>query len=347
MLKLLISPLAQGAYFQDLEAVALAEIHAMYPRLTAQVSHIGPLSFIDLTWSEGNHLSALMFGDRPDERLLNAAQNMDSEEDTPCYIALMRLSFVQAIFLPVDADVSAASSTIQCLDLSPRFKLPRALVSGSKYRGKTHEIVTQLGLNLALRYSTARPTSKPSLLDPMAGRGTTLLWAARYGINAVGIEIDKRALEHFQRDTKRQTKLHRLKHKVQQGSLSQGKRSLRFLEFKWPESTSKLIQGDSRHVETLTGGQRFHYLVSDLPYGVQFGGEVRRNPLDLITECAPAWARSLRVGGVMVLIFNTLQPKRRRLLEYLSTLDLEYIPVLMPHRVSESIERDLIVMRKL
>ena len=96
----------------------------------------------------------------------------------------------------------------------------------------------------------------------------------------------------------------------------------------------------------LTRGQRFHYLVSDLPYGVQFGGENDRNPLNLISECAPAWIRALRHGGVMVLIFNSIQPKYHHVLEHLISLGLEHIPFRAPHRLSESIQRDLIVMRK-
>ena len=330
MLKLLISPLAQGAYFDDLDSVSLAEVSALYPEANAQVHRIGPLSFIDISWPK-------------DSEHVSHTYSAEDQELKALSMSLMRLSFVQAVFQPVS---STQPQTLRCLETSARFKLPKELVWGSKYRGKTNELVTQLGINLAIHYGEINHSSTPSLLDPMAGRGTTLLWAARYGLNATGMEIDKRALEHFQRDTKRQTKLHKLKHKVQRGSIGQGKRSPQFLEFKWPESSSKLIQGDSRQIDTLTRGQRFHYLVSDLPYGVQFGGEERRNPFGLIAQCAPAWTNALRSGGVMVLLFNSIQPKYHELRELLASLGLKHIPFSAPHRLSESIRRDLIIMRK-
>ena len=211
MLKLLVSPLTQGAYFNELEKVALAEVQALYPDVHVQVSHTGPLTFIELSWPERTPLA------------------FETEDIEGLTVQLMRLSFVQAIFQPM---TKTRPHLLRCLETSPQFKLPSDIVWGSKYRGKTNELVTQLGINLALNYSEVTHASAPSLLDPMAGRGTTLLWAARYGIIAVGIEIDKKAIDHFQRDTKRQTKLHKIKYKVHQGSIGKGKRSPRFLEFK-------------------------------------------------------------------------------------------------------------------
>ncbi|MEO1271450.1 MAG: hypothetical protein AAFX99_25430, partial [Myxococcota bacterium] len=97
------------------------------------------------------------------------------------------------------------------LDLQPDFRLPPSLVYGAKYRGKTHELVTQLALNVAVAH--CRTGSPPqTLLDPMAGRGTTLLWGLRYGLHGRGIEQDQGALDDLHRHIKRQTKLHRIKH---------------------------------------------------------------------------------------------------------------------------------------
>jgi len=336
MLKLLISPLAQRAYFNELDDVVLAEVHAIFPLIDARVSSIGPLRFVDLSWDQESNLT--------DTQTTEDRSSTISGVNVELISSLMRLSFVQGICQSL---THQRPHDLSFLDILPQFKLPGALVWGSKYRGKTNELVTQLALNLALHYGEVNHASTPSLLDPMAGRGTTLLCAARYGLNAVGIEIDHRALDHFQRDTKRQTKLHKIKHKFRRGTIGSGKKSPRFLEFKWPESTCRLIQGDSRHAEELTQGQRFHYLVSDLPYGVQFGGVEGRNPLDLIIQCAPAWIKRLRTGGVMVIIFNSLQPRRHKLLTYLANFDLDLIHFSAPHRMSESIQRDLIVMRKL
>ena len=143
------------------------------------------------------------------------------EVDLPSSAAsgLMRLSWVQAIFEVKVQD----KFTLSCLDVQADYQLPAALVWGQKYRGKPHELVTQLAINLVL--STAEHDRKyPTLLDPMAGHGTTLLWAARYGINAYGVELEPQSIDHFERDVKRQTKLHRIKHSTQHSASKKGKK---------------------------------------------------------------------------------------------------------------------------
>jgi hypothetical protein len=315
MIKLLLNPLAKGAYFTSLYEVAEAELSALFPELSATRSSCGPLRFLDV--------------------------ELAVEEAAP----LMRLSCAQALFM------LGGEGALIPLELDGGFSLPEELVTGSKYRGKTHELVTQLALNVALAYGAGSAAKKrPALLDPMAGRGTTLLWAARYGLEAHGIELEREALDHFQRDVKRQTKLHKVKHKEQSGVIGHKKSPLgRFFELTWAETDTRtrLISGDSAQAEALTSGKRFQYIVSDLPYGVQFtdrGG--KRGPLESLKRCAPAWRERLAPGGVMVLIFNALQPKRAELIELFEGVGMELIPFEAPHRMSESILRDLVVFKR-
>ena len=315
MISALISPLTRGAYFQEALEVAEAELLALYPEVTHERVIRGALSFINL--------------DLPISEAPNIA----------------RLSWVQALFEPLEG------GALRPLEVEASYELPDALVWGSKYRGKTNELVTQLALNLAISYGAPAPSGKRgALLDPMAGRGTTLLWAARYGLDGYGVERERDALEHFQRDVKRQTKLHKIKHKEQKGVVGHKKSPLgRFFELTWaePGCRTRLIQGESERVEELTTQKRFQYIVSDLPYGVQFterGGA--RSPLASLKTCAPAWADRLVSGGAMVLIFNALQPKREELIEVFEGVGLTAQPFTAPHRMSESIARDLLVFVK-
>ncbi len=307
-LKLLVDPLSQGAYFSDTLSVAVAELRMAFPHADVHLDPHHTLQFVDV--------------DLPDE----AAP------------LLARMSWVQGIFAP-------KGDSLSIVDADPGFRLPRDLVWGAKYRGKTHELVTQLAIQVALS-ACSLPTPR-TLLDPMAGRGTTLLWGLRYGLESWGVERDPDALDHVQRDTKRQTKLHRLKHTLRRGG-KRGKDGA-FLDLRFPEDDVRLrlVTGDSRHLPRLVQKKRFDLIVSDLPYGVQFvGPKGARNPIEVLRACAPAWAASLNPGGAMVLIYNRLQPARAQLATPFVEAGLALSPIEMAHRMSESILRDLLVLTK-
>lgn len=308
-LRLLIDPRAKGAYFDDLFTVALAELQAVFPGCAAEVREHATLATLRLELPE------------------RAAAE------------LSRLSFVQGVFAESDQGWRP-------LEVDPGFALPEALVNATKYRGKTHEVVTRLAINLAL--ATSRVESPTGLLDPMAGRGTTLLYAARYGLDAWGVEQESAALEHFTRDTKRQLKVQRVKHRWSQGATVKKRRRGvgRYVEARFAQGAARLITGDSRDLPQLVQQRRFPLLVSDLPYGVQFHGKGARSPLEVVRECAPGWVESLAPGGALVLIYNRLQPQRESLRSVFTALGLESVPFEGSHRMSESIWRDLLVWRQ-
>jgi len=311
-LMLLVSPLSKGAFFADRIDVARAELHAHFPECEATLERTPTLEFLNV---------------RLDEAALPE---------------LSRLSFVQGIF-------ERTSDGLTPLDQDPGFCLPEDLVFGAKYAGKTNELVTQLAINLALRVADVGSRATPKLLDPMAGRGTTLLWAVRYGIDARGIERDRSALDGLQRHVKKQTKLHRIKHRQSQGFVGRRDRKDRgrFLQYELAGHSLKLVIGDSRDVEELLAGERFSLLVSDLPYGIQhLSREGRRNPLENLARCAESWASCLRKGGAMVVSFNALQPKRSELTSLFVARGLQLQDFSAPHRMSESILRDVVVFKK-
>lgn len=307
--KLLISPSATGAYFGAVEAVSLAEFGALVPGVDVVPERVGALHFLGASLEP--------------EQLERAA----------------RMSFVQGAFEDIGEGLVP-------LELDPGFLLPKELVFGSSYRGKTHPLVTQLALNVGLRYcTTGRP--KKDLLDPMAGLGTTLLWGLRYGLDSWGIEQDRSAPDGFHRHIKRQTKLHRVKHRHGKGFT--GARNRRgdgaFVEYEMGGHTARLITGDTRQAETLLGRRHFDLIVSDLPYGVQFKGTAQRVS-DLVAECVPVWVDRLRPGGAMVLVFNDYQPRRDDLVRQCADLGCNVEPFTAPHRMSESIVRDLLVVTR-
>lgn len=311
-LELLVSPLARFAYFADYLNVARAELAAHLPDRQTEVETRADMTFLCL---EGR------------------------EEELP---TLARLSFVQGIFEKTEAG-------LHIVDQGGDFQLPEELVYGTKYRGKTNELVTQLAINVGKAFADLGPKVVPQLLDPMAGRGTTMLWALRYGMDGWGIEVDPGALEGFESHVKKQCKLLRIKHKREQGQI--GKRDKRsqgkFRRFRFGDRILSLCIGDSRDSPELFQKKRFHLLVADLPYGVQHRTPGKtRNPLKVLQACAPGWIESLHVGGTLTLVFNAFQPKREELVALFTEGGLLLQDFAAPHRMSESILRDLLVFKK-
>ena len=320
LIRLLINPLAHGAYYQQVYKVAEAELDLCFGKVPVKHLQQGALGFIELDLNQ---------------KCLTTKQ-ID---------VLLKLSWVQALFYVQQlGDEHLLKPEIQ----NAQFKQSEALVWGSKYRGKTHELITQLALNLTLATSEHQQ-KKATLLDPMAGRGTSLLWAARYGIDAYGIELDPMAAEHFERDVKRQTKLHRIKHSIEQSASKKGKRKGlgRYIEFKWADSSTRLSIGDTRQADRYVASKRFTHLVTDLPYGVQFkGSKEARCPLVTVATAAKNWYRLMYPGASGAIIFNALQPKRSDLEQALTEAGFECLPFTIPHRMSESIKRDILLIKK-
>jgi len=301
----LIDPTARGAFFAQTTEVALAELAAWRPGLRAEQKAIGPLAFLEL------------------------------EVDEASLPALARRSFVQGLF-------AVEGATLRPLEVAPAYGLPEALVA-DRYRGKTHERVTQLAVQLAIDACEVEG-GPSSLLDPMAGRGTTLWWAARHGLSSVGVEQDAASLEALHRHGKRQTKLLRLSHRAEKGSVGKKRRDGvgRYVGFRFDEVRLRLVTGDTREVSTLLQGQRFDLVVTDLPYGIQFRGGAQRL-VDLVRAAIPGWVASLRPGGAMAVVFNTYQPTRAQLVESLVAEGCRVRPFEAPHRMSESIVRDVVL----
>ena len=116
---MLISPVANGAYFNETIEIAQKEFYQCIGEYQTELKSIGGMHFL--------HTQL------PAEKLTH----------------LVRLSFVQGVF-------SYEQGVLIPLELDAAFKLHSDFVFGSKYKGKTNELLTQLLLNVGLSYCSEK-----------------------------------------------------------------------------------------------------------------------------------------------------------------------------------------------
>ncbi len=312
-LALLISPRAKSAFFNDYIDVAKAELAWLIGTQTITYKKIAQMDFLEI--------------EAPGELLPG----------------LVSLSFVYGIF-------EHQNDRLVPLPIEASFQLHEDFVFGAKFSGKTNEMLTQMLINVGLHCIDYRSISDVKLLDPMCGRATTLLWAMRYGMKSKGIEQEGKALAAIRQNVKKWCKVHRQKHQFKEGFA--GKANARdkgkFIDFEANTVSMRIIAGDSTEACSLLKSEKFHLLVSDLPYGVQhFTTSKTRNPLAVLKACAHDWSESLKPDGVMVLAFNRYIPKREELIAAFTEHRMEALEFSAPHRMSESIVRDVVVLKRL
>ena len=241
-------------------------------------------------------------------------------------------------------------------------ELPQLL----KYKGKTNADFTQMLIHCARYASDFASGNEPLLvLDPMCGKGTTLFCALVEGHNALGSDVDTKALNEADTYFARSLKLHRFKHKREENSLTMPKgRSVRMVHYSLSNTPEAWKQGDKRTLRLLQGDQDClsqalqksccHIAVADLPYGVQHapsdGG--RTASLDkLVDKTARVCADMLKKGGAAALSFNTYTLQRRRVEEALEKAGL--VPLRdapyngFAHWVEQAVDRDAVIAVKL
>ncbi len=236
--------------------------------------------------------------------------------------------------------------------------LDEDLVTIPKYPGKTNEQLTRLLLNITLSQVVAGPGTR-SVLDPLCGRGTTLLQAWRLGHDAAGVEADPKAVEAMAAYLKTYLRRKRLKHTAEMAPVRREGKSLgkRFdAEASVVGHTLSLgvFTGDTRQSAKLWGKRRFDAIVTDAPYGVVHGSasDVRgggrdRSATSLLADAIPVWVGQLRMGGAVGISWNTLGTAREKLAEMLSAAGLSVRDDgpwrRFAHRVDSSVHRDAIV----
>jgi hypothetical protein len=240
------------------------------------------------------------------------------------------------------------------------------LLTIPKYPGKTNEQLTHTLLNVTL--AAVDPAGRPpgcrlTVLDPLAGRGTTLSWALTLGHDAVGVEVERREVEAYAAFLTTWLRRKRVKHRIGMTTLRRsGQRLGEVLEARVgrddPQSLD-VYAADTLATAELLQRRRVDLVVTDAPYGVAHGsrtgggaarGRGDRSPGTLLAAGIPVWVSVLRVGGALGIAWNTHGLDRADLAAICTDAGLDVLEggpyERFAHRVDAGIHRDLLVARK-
>jgi len=284
---------------------------------------------------------------------------------------LSRLSFIYALF-------EIMGKLFLPITKNPDYFLGEDLSGILKYLGKTNELFTRLMLNLATVHITE--SAPLNILDPLAGKATTLFESLMQKHNAYGIEIDLKVAQESNTYLKKYLETAKYKHTTHAERVTVQAEGQRFTATRYQidAAPNKQLekQGETRHFEIVAGDTRyatsyfkknfFDAIIADLPYGIQHGSfsvknsrgsrnskkssnvGITRNPLELLAESLPEWVKILKPKGVIVLAWNHFIVSRDEIKDVLKQNGLSipdiYKDFNFLHRVDQAIERDLIIV---
>ena len=202
---------------------------------------------------------------------------------------------------------------------SPAY-LPDDLPEILKYKGKTSVTFTRMMINTAAALSSYDPQSQPlTFFDPLCGKGTGCFCALTAGINAVGLDIDKKDIREASDYFSRYLQFHKLKHEMKSRSETFSGHAVPVAFFSFAPDRNRYHSGDTRSLllacadtfnsPALFRKQKAHIIVTDLPYGIQHAPQSGAKPEPLrqfLKRVLPSWKQSLHPGGVLAVSFNTL-----------------------------------------
>lgn len=277
---------------------------------------------------------------------------------SPQVKSLYRLSFAYAVF-QVDTD-----GRFVPVEKTEQGYFGDGLSSILKYTGKTNELFTRMMINAAV-LSSAFSGERIKLLDPIAGKGTTLFEALIAGYDATGIEIAPtvtiEAVQYF----KKYLETEKYKHTYESERLSGANRSFTSVVHRFDFAKDKeaykenkqhltFVAGDSTFADQYFKKESFHVIVGDLPYGVQHGSVTNekqstktRNPSELLAAALPAWRKVLKSGGILVLAWNVFLLPAEKMNGILENAGFNVLDKGdFQHRVDQAIKRDIVIARK-
>ncbi len=236
-----------------------------------------------------------------------------------------------------------------------------------KYTGKTNEEFTKMLINIAVFCSDFGDMfyDRMNLLDPVAGRGTTLFQGLIYGYNVAGVEADKKSTHAMMTFLKRYLMEKRYKHQLNQSKFRR-KGKVVGSKFSFEAAPSKeaykdknvvlidVVQDDTKYASEHFKHGSFHIIVGDLPYGVQHGsptnqGSLTRNPSSMVQQALPAWIKLLKPGGVIAVSWNVRILPRPQLEQIFIDAGLKVLHSdnldKLEHVVDASITRDILIAK--
>ncbi len=290
------------------------------------------------------------------------------KEITPSDLEILsKLSFVFALFKRHLLSDDTYLYPIQKLNYE---LIDPKISSIQKYAGKTNELFTKMMINVALLSSNFNYSDTIHLLDPVAGKGTTLFEGTVYGFDVTGVEIEKNSVHDTTVFFKKYLEKERYKHlsntkKVYGKNKSEAVYAHEFsyaknkIEFKSKETQRKLtlVNGNTLKTSKYFKKEEFHLIIGDLPYGVAHGNttsnnsnSITRNPSELLNQCLPEWQLTLKKGGTVVIAWNSFVVSRKKLeqifLNHSFHVFTEAPYNQFEHMVDKSIKRDIIVAQK-
>ncbi|HWB36381.1 MAG TPA: SAM-dependent methyltransferase [Rugosimonospora sp.] len=261
---------------------------------------------------------------------------------------LANLSAAYGLFELVGDDL------LRPVPLRPLARFDDDLITIPKYAGKTNEQFTKLLLNvtvLAARPGLAEPLV---VLDPLAGRGSTLNQALVYGYSGIGIEIDGKDVDAYSAFLRAYLQRKKIKHRTDFAPVRRDRRQVaRRFEASVGDQSVVLYHGDTTAARDYLRASCADVLVADAPYGVAHGahagGALARNPVALLRAALPVWRQLLRPGGALGLAWNTRVAPRAEVAKLLADNGFAVVDGpgydALEHRVDQSIQRDVIVAR--
>lgn len=273
---------------------------------------------------------------------------------------LSNLALARGCFEVVDEDLlrPQARSVLEFFDSD--------LITIQRYPGKTNEQFTHLLVNAtvaasATAHQRARAGTQVRLLDPVAGRGSTLNRGLVYGFDVAGIEIDQSNVEHYKGFLGTYLKDHRLKHKIATERIRKGDlagstafevRLGRESKGQSSKGTAqvRMVRAGTEQASAIFSKASFDVVVGDLPYGIQHRPKGNKNqPTDsvesLVANSMLGWTAVLAPGGALGLSWNVKSMPRSALSDIAADHGLTEIAHerSFEHVVDRQITRDVLV----
>lgn len=232
--------------------------------------------------------------------------------------------------------------------------LPPDMPDVLKYKGKTNTAFTHMMINLALSAGQMHKVPAPCIFDPICGHGTTLFCALTRGMDAVGIESDRKSVQEGSAYAQKWLQTNRIKHTCERTgrTIPGGKNApeTRITTLLDNKRSIAFLLSDTRNAAQLLRKKPAHALVADLPYGVQHAPTEngKMSSLEsLLSDALPAWRASLLPGAAAVLSFNTYTLKRKTLAALMEEAGFTVLTEApydnFEHWVEQAVNRDVIV----
>ena len=343
---LLRNPGHNRVYYLESEKLALAELTLTTKRFDQPCDHIESIDIAGI-----NYLS------------FTVGQLLSENE----LIWLSNLSFIFALY---QQSGDSAESMLHPVALTPHSYVDPKISMLLKYGGKTNEIFTRLMINVGLVTSDYGLDDSIQMLDPVAGKGTTLFEGAVRGFDVTGIEMERKMVHEttvfFKRFLEQDKYKHTLSKHDMYSSSTGNEAFIQLFEYARDkqdfksETTRKhlaIIAGNAIHSRRYFKAEKFHLIVGDLPYGIAHGNKSQkqrksrtRSPAELMEVCLPEFHKTLKTGGSLVLAWNKFVWPREDFVELLNAKGFKVFDSdpyeQFTHRVDQSIKRDIVVARK-